>query len=423
MDNLITKHTKLGDIPVEWDECELQDISGFITKGATPTTYGFDWVDEGIYFFKSDCVKNGKFVYGNYKFISPEAHESMKRSKVKHGDLLLSITGDLGKIARIPEDIEEANINQHIAKIDITSDVMDDEFVFQWLNRSEVQKYYNLIKTGLAYPQISLKQVRETFIPLPPLPEQKKIAKILSTVDGHIDEVDGMIDDLKELKKGLMQKLLTEGIGHSEFKNSAVGRIPVEWEVKRIDELTNKIVGGGTPSRKRVDFYNGNIPWITVKDLDGQFYKSTAKEQITDEAVKSSSANLIGKGNVIVATRMGLGRGFINVVDVAINQDMKAVFLKKEVSSDYFLYWYLSIAWLIESMGEGSTVKGIRLEKLRSLQIALPTYVEQERIVEILKSVDSRLSDYLSEQSDLALLKKGLMQQLLTGRTRVVIDN
>lgn len=202
------KRTELGEIPIDWDIMKLSEISEFITKGSTPTTYGFDWEDEGIYFFKSDVVKEGKFVYGDYKYISKEAHKQMTRSIVKAGDILISITGNVGRVAIVPQEIEEANINQHIARIRVNRENVNAQFIFQWLNQSKIIKYYELIKTGLAYPQISLAQVRDTLIPIPSSNEQQKIASILSTVDEQIEAYEQEKAKYEELKKGLMQQLL-----------------------------------------------------------------------------------------------------------------------------------------------------------------------------------------------------------------------
>jgi len=198
------------------------------------------------------------------------------------------------------------------------------------------------------------------------------------------------------------------------YKETEIGIIPEEWEVKSVGECTNKIIGGGTPSRDKSEYYDGDIPWITVKDLDGKFYKSDAREYITTEAVKKSATNLIDKGKVIVATRMGLGRGFINSGPIAINQDMKAIYLKDNVMPDFFLNWYLSKASYIDSIGTGTTVKGIRLEALRSLKLPLPTLQEQKQIAEILSTTDEHIENLNKVIEDYELLKKGMIQKLLT---------
>lgn len=203
------KEISLGQVPEVWKLVTLEEISKFITKGSTPTTYGYEWQDQGVFFFKSDVVKDGKFVYGDFKYISEEAHQQMLRSQIKAGDILMTITGNIGRVAVVPKEINKANINQHVARISVERKDLNPAFVFHWLSQPKFIQYYNSIKTGLAYPQISLKQVRETIIPIPAIEEQEKIANILSSVDNQIDTYIQEKEKQVELKKALMQQLLT----------------------------------------------------------------------------------------------------------------------------------------------------------------------------------------------------------------------
>ncbi|MBH8582704.1 restriction endonuclease subunit S [Thermoactinomyces sp. CICC 10735] len=181
-----------------------------------------------------------------------------------------------------------------------------------------------------------------------------------------------------------------------------------------IGEVVEKIIGGGTPSREVEEYYKGNIPWFTVKDLT--YHRlSHAQEYITKDAVKNSATNIIPKGNVIVATRMALGKAFINETDVAINQDLKALVPdKKKITAEYLLYSILHRANFIEKMGTGTTVKGIRLEQLKALLIQVPPIKEQTKITSILSTIDKAIekTEAIIEQTE--KVKKGLMQQLLT---------
>ncbi|KUO48827.1 MAG: hypothetical protein APF76_18280 [Desulfitibacter sp. BRH_c19] len=192
------------------------------------------------------------------------------------------------------------------------------------------------------------------------------------------------------------------------------GEIPEEWVVYRLGDIVEKIVGGGTPSRKVAEYYQGDIPWATVKDLDNRFYKSNTVEHITTEAVNNSATNVINESKIIIATRMGLGRGFINKVPMAINQDLKALYNKAFIDIKYLLYWYLLKAELIQGIGKGSTVKGITLNDLKALLLPIPAKEEQQKIASILSTVDEHIdqTDKLIEKSK--ELKKGLMQKLLT---------
>ena len=126
------KKTKVGIVPVEWEEMKLEEISDYITKGATPTTYGFNWLEEGIPFFRNDSIKNNTFIYGDFSYISEDANKMLNRSEVKMNDIVIAITGDIGKVGMIPDGIEKANINQHLARIRIIKKSLP-YFVYQFL--------------------------------------------------------------------------------------------------------------------------------------------------------------------------------------------------------------------------------------------------------------------------------------------------
>lgn len=411
------KETEIGVIPVDWELVELQDISDFITKGATPTTYGYDWEDKGIFFFKSDCVKDGRFVYGDYKFISKEAHESMKRSKVRAGDLLLSITGNIGKVCRIPKEIQEANINQHMAKINILSASMNSEFVYQWLCRDEIEKNYYKIKTGLAYPQISLKQVRETIIPVPTLSEQKYIAEILSTTDEHIEKLDKTIEDYQLLKKGMMKKLLSEGIGHTEFKDTEIGRIPKEWEVKELADIS-EIVTGSTPKTSEKENYGNEFIWVSPADLGNMKYVNETNKMLSKNGFFKTRQ--LPKGAIVV-TCIGSTIGKIGILnDIgSTNQQINSMICKEDVYNEY-VYYSLDFHFnKYTSYISTQAVPIINKTVFSKLKLPLPALSEQKHIAAILAESDKRIEIFLKEQKDFIQLKKALMEQLLTGKIRV----
>lgn len=203
------KDSEIGRIPVEWEVSTLQEVSDFITKGATPTTYGFKWEESGIPFLRSECVTSKGLNLKGAMFISSEANEYMNRSEIKSGDLLMTITGNVGKVIVLEDSFLSGNINQHIARIRVSSKNVDKLFIYHFLSQDKYRMNYYKITTGQAYPQISLKQVRESKFPLPSLEEQQQISKILSTTDEKLEKLREKKESFEELKKGLMQKLLT----------------------------------------------------------------------------------------------------------------------------------------------------------------------------------------------------------------------
>ena len=190
----------------EWEQRKLSEMSDFITKGATPTTYGFDWVAEGIPFFRNDAIKDNQFVYGDFSYISEEANEALSRSEISGDDILVAITGDIGKVGIVPKTIKKANINQHTARVRIVRDAVP-YFVYQSLAREEQQKIYQQIKTGLSMPQLSLEQIRETVILCPSHEEQTKIADILYNLDNLITLHQRKYEQLINIKKTMLVKM------------------------------------------------------------------------------------------------------------------------------------------------------------------------------------------------------------------------
>src|SRR5215472_14475708 len=178
MQQLLTGHTRLPNFSGPWSKTSLGDISAFITKGATPTTYGFKWESTGVPFLRSECVSEKGLDMAQSMFISTTANFALRRSQATDGDILMTITGYVGRVIRLT-GIGNANINQHIARVRIKDQQFDGGFVYHYLSQRTMREYYQTIVTGQAYPQISLKQVRDTKIPAPPVDEQRAIAEVL----------------------------------------------------------------------------------------------------------------------------------------------------------------------------------------------------------------------------------------------------
>lgn len=209
MQELLTGKKRLPGFSGKWELKAIASFSAFVTKGATPTTYGFNWTDDGVRFLRSECVSSNGLDLAQSMFISETAHKVLSRGEVCEGDILITITGNVGRVVRLPANFGIANINQHIARIRINVPNVSSDFVFHYLSQASIRANYALITTGQAYPQISLKQVRETLVPLPSFAEQTAIASALSDMDAEIGELETQLAKTRTLKQGMMHKLLT----------------------------------------------------------------------------------------------------------------------------------------------------------------------------------------------------------------------
>ncbi len=193
----------------KWMPRKLADISAFITKGSTPTTYGFNWETSGVLFLRSECVSDAGIDLTQSMHISPEAHAVLKRSEVLQGDLLMTITGNVGRVVQATPECDGSNINQHIARIRINDPQINSRFVYHYFSQRRVRKDFEKITTGQAYPQLSLAQVRDCKIPMPDLPERNRIAGVLSDMDTEITALEARREKTRLIKQGMMQELLS----------------------------------------------------------------------------------------------------------------------------------------------------------------------------------------------------------------------
>ena len=195
--------------------------------------------------------------------------------------------------------------------------------------------------------------------------------------------------------------------------------IPSHWKLSTLGDSLTTIIGGGTPSRDSPSFWGGDIPWLTVKDMRGR-RPTDAQEHITQQAVKESATNIIPPDTVITATRVGLGKVVRVPFAAAINQDLKALVVGPDLDKSYLEYWLLSIATFLESIGSGTTVKGIRLETLRQLPIPLAPLQEQREIVAELEKQFSRLDEAVANlqrvKANLKRYKASVLKAAVEGR-------
>jgi type I restriction enzyme S subunit len=146
-------------------------------------------------------------------------------------------------------------------------------------------------------------------------------------------------------------------------------------------------VGGGTPSRKKPEYFQGDIPWATVKDFKS-FLITDTEDHISEAAIAESAANVVDPGTVLLVSRVGLGKVAIAGCRLAINQDIKAIYPADDIQPEYLFWFLLSKAKDIQRMGAGATVKGITLNDIKSINIPVPPHPEQRHIVDILSRAE-----------------------------------
>ena len=258
------KETILGVFPENWAIKQLRDVCNKVTDGTHGTPKE---KSEGYPFVTAKNITNGKLDFTEISYISEKDHRKIiSRSKPEKGDILFTHIGTIGQVVEVDVDFEFSIKN--VALFKPNNDIMSNRYFKYSLESKVVQNFIKRILQGGVQQYLGLGTLRGFNIPVPPLSEQKRIASILSSVDKSIKKTDEVIEETKELKKGLMQELLTKGIGHSEFKESKFGKIPLGWEIKQLGEVTHNHDKNRIPlSSKERKERKGKFPYYGAQGI------------------------------------------------------------------------------------------------------------------------------------------------------------
>ena len=383
----------------KWVKVKLGDIANTITKGSTPTTYGFIYLDKGIPFIKIENIENDKISHRSIKqFISNEAHEYQSRSQLQEGDILFSIAGTIGKTCVVTKNDIPSNTNQALSIIRGTNKCLLPKFLkLQFLSilSTAVKKKAR----GGAMSNISLNDLKKMDILLPSIREQNRIVE---KIEELFSDLDKATEDLKKTQEQL--KIYRQAVLKAAFEGTLIKNF--KYTEISLSKFEHK--GGGTPSTKKREYWNGNINWITSANIDKK-NRIHFDKKISQLGVINSSTNIIPKNSVIIVTRVGLGKVAVNDEDTAINQDCQGIICNS--IEPYYLMWYLkSIANEFIFKGQGTTINGITISKLVDTIIKVP---EKEIQKQIVNEIESRLSvcDKLEDTIQQSLKKIEYLRQ------------
>ncbi len=395
------KRTKVGIIPEDWEVKRLGSVCEMYS-GGTPKTSNRDYYNGDIPWITSGDLNKGKIKSVSGK-ISKSGLKNSSAKMINKGDLLLALYGATAGVSAI--SAIDAAINQAVLAILPTKE--SNKYLYYVLSLKKdfiINKY-----TQGGQPNLSAAIIKSLRMSFPPLPEQKKIAQILSTWDQAIELKEKLIEEKKEQKKGLMQKLLTGEVRLAGFDG--------EWEEVRLGDI-GEIVTGTTPSTKMKEYYESGIyPWITPTDITENKYISESERYLTDKGLKVG--RFLPAGSLLVTCIASIGKNAILTTNGSCNQQINAI-LPSENYSNEFLYYLISYQVdYIKSYAGTSATQIINKSTFESLKFLIPPLQEQKAIAKILSTADKEIELLNQELEQLKLQKKGLMQLLLTGIIRV----
>ena len=417
----------MSKLPKGWEEVLVENV--FDNIGGTSLE---KFVNEnGKYKFISigNYSKSGKYIDNSQRI---DINEKSANKILNKNDLVMVLndktsTGDIIGSSILIEESDKYIYNQRSERL-ICKNNIYPKFAWQLLNSKYFRKKIVSLSQGGTQIYINFPVIKKINFYLPPLEEQMKIADILSTVDNKIAFVEENINATEELKKGLMQKLLTEGIGHTEFKDSELGRIPESWEVDTFNNLSIEIIDGdrGINYPKQNEFSDtGYCLFLSAKNVTKRGFEFIEKQFITEDKDSLLRKGKLQKKDIVLTTRGTVGNiayfnDLISFENMRINSGM--VLLRSSKLNTDYLYKVMNsyiIQNHISNVAFGSAQPQLTVKEIKTFKIPVPPLEEQKQIAEILSTVDNKLENLKEKKLFFEELKKGLMQKLLTGEVRV----
>ena len=427
------------EIPEEWENMKIKDMI-FDLVGGTPLKPN-DFSDKGIpVLHKGDIKPNDVLEIGKTNpFCTKEFAEEYKSHMIDDSHLVITLRDLVPSgpaIGLMAHCDAEYLLAQGAYGFHTKSDKIDSSFLVHLSNSNHYRKYIKEMSVGSTQIHVRTPIFLDMDFWLPPLREQQQMSSILSNVDNALEKTNQLIEETELLKKGLMQKLLTKGIRHTKFKKAKwlFGKeikIPEEWEVKTIKELVNeKIIleiqdgNHGELHPKNKDFTKDGLNFITADSInEGKIdYKKCKK--LPDKFKKILRIGFTKPDDVILIHKASIGKCALNIKEDCILSPQATYYRLSDLMVSKFLLYVFSSTYFqeqLQSMGEQSTRKYIGILAQKDLKIILPLLSEQKQITSILSNVDSQINKEKLNKKNLELLKKGLMQKLLTGQIRVKI--
>ena len=395
------KDTPIGKIPVDWEVVRLGDVCDVI-GGSTPSTKNNEyWGGEIPFATPTDITSlQGREISDTKQSITQEGLSSCGARLLPVGSVLLTSRATLGACAI---NTKPMATNQGFASL------VCNEMAYNWFiyyKMIALQQELDRLGSGSTFKEVSKSSIRSLNFSLPPLPEQKQIADILTTVDEVIEKTSWVIEKTKELKKGLMQSLLTGGIEHNKFKKTEIGEIPEVWTTIKLNDVVKLSSGKPRP-----------------KDFIPEYGRDSIYPIYGGNGILGYSSKFNFENKTIILGRVGEYCGVVHRNDGKCWISDNALYIK-ELKYSFFDLQFLALSLEYKDLNKYKSQSGqplISQRVLYNLELALPPIDEQKKISAIISEITNMLENEQSHKAELEQIKKGLMQVLLTGKLRVAL--
>lgn len=418
------------EVPIDWRVEPLSRLGAFHKGRGGPKR---DNQDTGVPVVRYGelYTEHHEVIRDLHSFVSPERAEDY--TPLRRGDLLFAGAGEtadeIGKSAVfLGSEIAYTSGDTVIFRPD---GELDPLFLGYASNGRAARAHKRSVGQGSSILHIYARDLETLELPVPPLPEQRRIGAILSSVDDAIAATREVVEQTRRVKQGLLQTLMTRGIGHTRFKESEIGEIPVAWEVVSLESLLadndNAMRSGpfGSALLKR-ELVSEGIPLLGIDNIHEDEFRRSYTRFVSPEKAEELERYAVRPRDVVITIMGTVGRTCVVPDDIGLALSSKHIWTMTIDQRRYLpqlislqLNWAPWVHRHFVSRSQGGIMKAIRSEVLRATPLPLPPLREQEQIASILESLEAAGIAAEREATLLDRLKHGLMQDLLTGRVRV----
>lgn len=416
------KETRKGRIPREWDVKRLGEIAqdGGIYYGLTAKAIQ---KETEFRMLRTTDIKDYTTDWVALPFCQiTEKRNNLGRFFLRKGDLVVARAGTTGVSVLVEKDLENVIFGSYLIKIRLKSDIYP-KFIHYFFQSKFYWGHITSGQAGSTLKNISLPILKSLEIPLPPkFIEQQKIAEVLSTVDEAIQKTSEVIAKTERLKKGLMQQLLTKGVGPKEFKDTEIGRIPKEWEVAKLGDVVEIDKEARDPTKETP---NETFTYVDIDSIEGGTGKIRNPKRILGKDAPSRARRVIHEHDVIMSTVRPYLKAFAMVPKEYDNQMCSTGFAvltcKGALLPGFLLNVFFSdiVITQCNRMMMGGQYPALNQAQVSQIKIPVPRLAEQRKIAEVFSAVGQKLELERNEKARLERVKQGLMDLLLTGKIRI----
>ena len=416
--------TNIGEIPNDWIVDKLGDKAYIKARIGWRGLSSDEYTDEGPYLVAGKHIKGSKILWDECDHISIERYNESSEIMLKEKDIIMTKDGTIGRVGFIDKLNDKATINGTMMLIRPDEELFYSKFLYYYFQGENFKKVINEKVSGSSIPHIFQRDMVNLEVPIPHKYEQEKIILILSTLDEQIDITDALIEKNKRLKKGLMKTLLTKGIGNIRFRKTDIGEIPEEWDYGKLSNYVE--LKHGYQFRKE-DFIDCGIPIIKISQIS-----MNGKLELKELTYISNSRENDFKDIIIKNGDILLALSGATVGKVALVKDLNGVYLQNyrvgklicnnNLVNEYVFHYINSEIFYKQLMKLTNTSAQPNFGKqdMDKILITIPPKKEQQKIASKLSKVDEKIDMYENKKQRLEKLKRGLIQQLLTGSIRVI---